>query len=529
MLWSSRILRTLAVCAGLLLISAAPVLGQRVRIIDIELPYALPFYAGDELADLVGEDGLYEHAMLSRYFYRPMDDLTPRPGARATGMGSAYLSLAEGPMAMGWNPAGMTSLQEATISVDGFLVSSSGNVTESLPDSILMEGQPDFGIQSYDDRLGNIASFGFAGIAAPLFRIKSRPLVGGIAYRRHTDVAFGNEAIIEMGLLAGTGFPFVLGSDDSEMGSIYSFTLGLACDAVDFDFLTLSLGGTANFMRGRLRSETQTRVNVRGYGEGNHTFQRDYRGFSVELGLLARVAEMVQLGGWVGLPHDLKAYNSKFSSLPLATPNDEVVYRISGRIADFNLRMPLFASAGISVGPIKGIRLSADINYRPWSDVDIKYDDDIHLVYDDSTYQYSSFDCAYPSDDVISYHVGGTFEFPFFRDAFHRAGLTFLAQGGYRTMPLSMYNMDLVSGEAPYYEGDQVEGSAFGFGFSLETEARIDFHVGMEFQSYEFRKWFLDDARDLEYRALGFNDPWSQVIPVNRSVTIFRFSSQIRL
>jgi hypothetical protein len=399
------------------------------------------------------------------------------------------------------------------------MLASSSSKTEDLPDTVYVEGQPDFQIRDYDVSLAGTRPFGFLGVAMPVVWIAGRPLTGGMAYRRHTNVSYGEATVLEMGLFEASGFPFVLGVDNDERGSIESFTAGLAYQAIDLSNLWVSLGATANFLTGRLQSDVATRINVRGFRDGYLSYRSRYKGFSAELGLMAGIAEKIRLGGWVGLPHHVQVYDSEFTSTPIVSPQVEYIFRLRGEVADYDMEIPLFVTGGISVGPIKGIEIAADINYRPWSEAEIVHRNEA----------YSIFDTNYPGADVISYHVGGQFEFPLLRDTLHGMGLKLLARGGYRTLPLTMRDIDIFAGDAPYYMGDQVKGDAASFGFSLETGAKIAFHVGFEFQSYKFRKWFLDDMRELDERELSFQDEWDRAPIIDRSVTVVRFSSEMHL
>ncbi|MBD3235585.1 MAG: hypothetical protein GF330_02645 [Candidatus Eisenbacteria bacterium] len=509
-------------CAVLLvlLVGAGAARAQQADIIDIEYPLPIPYFIGNENLDALGlEYGteIFDTAMLlPMYLYRPIDDLTPRPGAQALGMGGAYTAHAEGPLALGWNPAGLGRLREPAFALDG-LTRSSTSTSEGLPDTVMIEGQPNFRITRYEVRLAGANQFGFAGGAMPLVWIGDRPLVGGVAYRRHTDVTYGEETVLEMSVFETTGYPFVLGQDNSEQGSIESLTMGLGYEALSLGDLWLSLGATANFLTGRMTSNIESRISVRGYEEGMLDYRMRYKGFSVELGAQAALEGLVQVGGWVGLPHSIYVHDGRFTNTPIIPPNASFVYRTRGEFADYDLEVPLFASGGVRVGPIRGIELAADVNYRPWSEAEIKH----------RLSEYQVFDAPYPGADVTSFHVGGRFEFPLFRRQLHDLGLRLMTQGGYRTLPLSMYDLDVFHGEAPYFFGDPVEGDAYSFGFSLETRTALTFHFGLETQGYKFRKWFLDDTREMENRELSFSDPWARAPIVDRSVTVLRFGTEM--
>ncbi len=512
----SRSLQVLAGAAGLLILLASPASGQP-RVIENVIPFPVPYFAGEAGPVIFGDQVIDVANLLPQYVQRPLDDLSARPGAEAMSMGGANLALVEGPMAMGWNPAGLGLMTESAIAVDGFLKSSS-SATAGYPDTVEVEGQPVFMVQNYDDRLGSTQNFGFLGGAFPIVQVGRNPLVAGIAHRRHTDVSYGEEIVMELDILEGVGFPFAYGSDNRERGSIESTTLSLAYKALDIPNLWISIGGSANFLKGRLRSEVQLRVNVRGFDEGYLHYKRDYKGFSGELGLQAGIADKVRLGGWISLPYDLEVYNSDFVSQSIADPNSGFVLRTRGNIASFDMQIPLFASAGIAVGPLYGVELAGDINYRPWSETDIRHTDDA----------YGIFDGPYPAADVTTYNLGARFEFPVLRRTLNNAGMILNMMLGYSYLPLSMYSIDLVNGADPYYYGDQVESQAYSLGFGLRTSAKISFEAGVRFQSYDYRNWFLNSPHE-ENIGFSFNDPYDRAVLVDRSITVLRFSSTFEL
>jgi len=456
---------------------------------------------------------------LPRYLHRPIDDLTPRAGAEALGRGGAYTAAVEGPLALAWNPAAMANLRELAVYTDSYLRSSTSSGS-GLPDTILVEGLGEFSISSYESALGGRDGFGFWGAALPLFELGGRPVVGGAAYRAHSTIDFGTETVLEMGLFSagGTGFPFVLGVDNEEKGAINSLTLGLAYEPVSSRTFSLAAGASANVLTGRLRSNVLLRAAVRNFDEGMIAFERDMRGLSIQAGFLATLREKLQLGAWVELPHTIESYDSRIESQPLILPDVTEVDHVHWEIADYDMEIPLFYTLGIALGPIRGIEVSADYNVRPWSEVEIKHADEA----------FAAFDQSYPASDVESFHVGGRFEFPLLRRKLRDIGLRLMTQLGYRTMPLSMQHVDLDAGGV-WPSGDQVEGSATAFGFSLETTANITFHLGLEFQNYDVDSFFLLDGRSADSQELQPGGIGQTVVSVDRDVQILRLSSEFRL
>ncbi len=490
--------------------------------VEFTLPKPAPFYAGDayELA-LQMNGGVFADVatVFPMFFYRPMDTISPRAGADAWGMGGAHLAMSRGAKAMGWNPAALGRMERGELAVDGFSRSSSGTGS-ALPDTVHIEGQPEFGVSDYTWKLAGISGFGFLGGATPLTTLGGSSLVGGLAYRRHTEAAWGQETLLEMGLLeGGSGFPFVVGTDDTERGSIESVTASLGYEVLAGDGVSVALGVSGNFLRGRLRSEITTDIAVRDFESGRLSFQKDYKGFSAEVGVLADVTDLVSVAGWMSLPYTLEVYNSRFNQRSLLTPDQMQVVYFRGEVADYDIEVPAFFSGGVRVGPIKGITVAADLNQRNWSEAEIKH----------TRSDYEVFDGPYPSPDLTSYHVGAEFEFPLMQGAMHDRGMELLSRVGYRTIPLAMYDLDPVEGEGPYYFGDQVEGEGFSFGFSLLTRTDIRFDLGVEFQSFTLRRWFLDDTRPTDEREISFDDPYDRAPIIDLSATTLRFSSAWQL
>lgn len=513
-------LSCLTVLLGLALFVNSPAQAQ-ADYFDIYLPVPVPYYAGENYdLSLQMSHGQFSDvaSVYPMLFHRPLDSIGPRPGADAWGMGGAHLALAEGPASMGWNPAALGYVREPALALDGLRKTSSGSGT-ALPDTVHIEGQPEFGIETYDWKLAPLSGFGFFGGVLPLVDLGGRPLVGGLSYRRNIEAAWAQETLLEMGLLEGAGFPFVVGLDSSEWGSIESVTASLGYELVGTEQVSISVGGTANFLRGRIRTRITTDVAVRDFRPGVLSFQKDVKGFSFEGGVQARFTDLVRVAGWASLPYTLEIYNSRFRDVTIVTPDLSFGLRVLGEVADYDIELPMFLSAGVAVGPVKGITFAADLNQRNWSEAEIK-----HKLED-----YQVFDGPYPAPDLTSYHVGAEFEFPLLKDAIHKRGLELQARAGYRTIPLTMYDLDPVGGDAPYFLGDPIEGSGYSFGFSLLTAAQIDFDLSVEFQSYKLRRWFLDDTRDLEERELTFDDPYDRAPVIDLSQTMMRISSTWRL
>jgi acetyl-CoA acetyltransferase len=85
------------------------------------------------------------------------------------------------------------------------------------------------------------------------------------------------------------------------------------------------------------------------------------KGFSTEMGVQAGYGDLVRVGGWVSLPHSVFVHDGAFTSTPVIPPTVLEVIRVHGKLADYDLEIPAFASAGVDpaimgTGPIPSSR-----------------------------------------------------------------------------------------------------------------------------------------------------------------------------
>ncbi|MBD3337205.1 MAG: hypothetical protein GF355_16960, partial [Candidatus Eisenbacteria bacterium] len=162
-------------------------------------------------------------AIFPQFVFRPIDNLYPRAGGRAMGMGGAYLAVAKGAEALAWNPGGLAFMGRAQAYADIYSRSSSGS-SSGYPLSFEFPDAPPLFMSRYEENLKSQIRFGMMSAAGPLFQLGSRPVVGGLAYRRHTEVAYPEEVIGEFLVQEGAGLPVIVATDVQEDGSIESAT-----------------------------------------------------------------------------------------------------------------------------------------------------------------------------------------------------------------------------------------------------------------------------------------------------------------
>jgi hypothetical protein len=467
----------------------------------------------------------------SRLLYRPLDDLTPRAGARALGMAGAYLATAAGPEALAWNPAGLAFSDRTVIASDLFIDRAAGS-TSGFPlrfGNDIPQVPPVF-VSTYDENLKSQIRFGFVGISGSLLSLGGRPLAVGAAYRRHTNLAYPEEVVSHLRFIDGTTtVPLIVASDNQESGALEAATLGLAYQIVP----GFGVGLSANYLSGIFRSNFGTQVSLPGgFAEsGSGRFALDYSGFSVEGGARADIGGRLSLGAWVGLPHTIEVTNGSFRVRSVETPGVPTNV-LSARLGGYDLDVPLFYSLGAAVQVTSRLRVSGDFNARPWGDADLSY----HLPEVAALPNASDF---YPAHDSRSFHFGGEY------DLLRKPGYSIPIRAGFAVIPLTMPNADSSDtldvaltvipridgtvtvaggdGDPAFYGEATTDAVAFSLGLSLILPD-MAFHGGFEARRYEFERLFFESTGERGFDFLI--NPGGSTGTVERLEQILRVSAE---
>lgn len=474
-----------------------------------------------------------------RVLFRPIDDLTPRAGARAQGMAGTYLGLATGAEALAWNPAGMAFSERSTICADFYVQSSSGSTSEfPLRLEQDLPGIPPLFISAYDQNLKNQVRFGFLGVSGTPFSLASRPVHLGLAYRRHTNVAYPEEVVSEFRFVEGTTtVPVVVAVDNKESGSIESATLGLAYQVIP----GVGIGANANYLTGIWRTNFSTLINNPGGAAetGRGRFALDYEGISFDLGGRADLGALT-VSGWVGLPHSVKVTNGSFRSETLELPSAPlIVFR--ARQGGYDLKVPMFYSLGAALKVNRRLTLAADFNSRPWGDAEVEYHKPELFKSPQNPWQDFNTSDFYPALDVQSFHGG--LEYLLLRGD----GFSVPVRLGFAFVPLSMANADPSDtleigltiipelegpatilggdGDPAFYGDDQPEAFVYSFGASLILED-VSFHGSFEARRYDFYRLFFESTGKRSGDFLI--NPNGRVGKIQRLESFVRISAEYR-
>jgi len=260
-------------------------------------------------------------------------------GARARGMGGAFIGVADDATAISWNPAGLATLERPEASVVG-------NYTM---DSYKMEVQyTDPGLAGFDSDLSfseSHPSFNFGSVAFPLV-VGERNLVLAAAYQRLIDIYLKLKMEFD-------GITMEL----EDKGAVAAISPAAALQITP----EVSAGAAFNIWTGSEKIE----MSMNGFEET--LLDMDYSGFNVNFGLLART-EKFSIGAVAKTPLTLKA------KLKDAGSSEEMKYKF-----------PFTFGFGAAVMPTENFTLAADVDIRPYSNTDLSNGTTISAGYEDGT------------------------------------------------------------------------------------------------------------------------------------------------
>lgn len=283
-------------------------------------------------------------------------------GARAMGMGGAFIGVADDSTALYWNPAGLSQIKRMEF----------------------------FGALSHE-RLG--ADTEYFGNSDSTFASNVRPNSFGIVfpvpvYRGGLAFALGVNRVQSFdsrvrfnGFNSSTEMEdpdfYQLSIDDSRKGSggIYSWDFGAAVDVGP----SVSLGATLSLLSGsdeyeRVLSAMDTKdIDLMAEHTRIYIIDSDYSGVEAKLGLLARPIRQIRLGLTIDVP--LVFSVDEFWSEDIGYFYDDGTEESEPDAGDwpYEISRPFRFGAGIAACPVPGAILAAGVLYTDWTQTE--YDD----------------------------------------------------------------------------------------------------------------------------------------------------------
>lgn len=288
---------------------------------------------------------------------------SPNPvgsGARALGMGGAFIAIADDATAASWNPGGLIQLEKPEISVvGGYVRRTEDNTFGTNPDAS--------GKQSIDDYDLNYLS------AAYPFRAFNRNMIVSLNYQRlldfnrswNFDLNFTNPIFT-----APVAFQF------EQTGALYA--LGLAYSAEITPRISAGLtinywGDFINTNQWEQKFNTVGSINLGGI-PGTSTFTKHetfgFQGWNANLGFLWKMTEHWTLGGVFKTPFtadiDHEQTTEDTTTFPTVPAADQHI--VASRILEEELEMPMSYGLGLAYRFSDKFTLAGDVYRTHWSD-----------------------------------------------------------------------------------------------------------------------------------------------------------------
>lgn len=281
-------------------------------------------------------------------------------GARALGMGGAFIAVADDATAASWNPGGLIQLEKPEISiVGGYVNRTENNTFGNNPEAS--------GKQSAND-----IDLNYLSIAYP-FNVANHNMVVSLNYQRLYDFNRSwNFSLDAQNPLFTTPTAYQY----EQKGALYALGLAYSAEITP----RFSAGVTFNYWGDFIRkNEWQQTYNMNGnisLGGFPGTFKSEkietygFSGWNANLGFLFKMTERWTLGGVFKTPftasidHQVREDNRvTYPTFPAANTRT-----VKNRTYSDELRMPLSYGLGLTYRFSDGFTISGDLYRTHWSD-----------------------------------------------------------------------------------------------------------------------------------------------------------------
>ncbi|MRR08955.1 type IX secretion system membrane protein PorP/SprF [bacterium] len=272
-------------------------------------------------------------------------------GARARGMGGAFIGVADDATAVGWNPAGLAQLEKMEASVVGLF-----NITKYSSESTF-GGETD----TYEESASHPAP-AFASFVIPL-KTGNKNLALAVAYQRMVDM--GNKA---KGSDQDYGY-FPTGDYDwtyEAKGGMDAITPAIAVQLSD----NFSFGAAGNIYINGVTEKQKNTFTADQSITDNFTEETKFSGFNFNAGALVSLQKF-SIGAMMRFPFNLKidiTNSNDYTNLPTYGSGST-----SSEMSGAEFSMPMIIGFGAAVKPTDKLTLAADYEIRPYSNSEFSY------------------------------------------------------------------------------------------------------------------------------------------------------------
>jgi len=364
-------------------------------------------------------------------------------GARAMGMGGAYIAVANDATALVYNPAGLARVKRIEFS-GGLTHQRLRNKTGDLT----FVGIQSPGINFNDGRLQSNTRLSSANIVLPVPTYR-----GGLVF------AFGVNRVKSFDRAMEFTFP-QNGPDgiESESGGLYMWSFGGAVDISP----NVSVGGAFNFFSG---TDNYSWLYQGSYNDASFSFKYKYddtikdryTGFNLKLGVRVQPNKFLVIGGTIESPvtYTINEDWTQTTDTTFYKPNEDWVNYYDSGSPEYKISLPFSMGVGIALN-FSNLLLAGDINYADWTQMEYKrlaeMADANRVIKDSYT-------------DALRWHLGAEYLFPTIGTSL---------RVGYYQNPLP-YKSTWIKKDRAYFTA--------GFGFLIDQVMTLDLawvHGGWE-------------------------------------------------
>ncbi len=279
-------------------------------------------------------------------------------GARALGMGGAFIAVCDDATASSWNPAGLTQLKSP----------------EAAFSCLFNKTKYEYDVEDFEETDMSHFAFNFGSLAMPLV-VAEKNLVVAIAYQRHIDLYFKDE------------YEWAEGSDYDEYTEETTGGIDAISPAVGIQLTDqIAAGITFNLWRGGPKTEKDEEIHYDyAFYDGwlvddyNYTYEGEsemkFPGFNAILGVLVDFPQ-VKIGGIIRTPVTFSREKDSTYSWNESFYYLGTLYEGSGDDTgawESELKFPMMMGIGIAAQPTPNLTIAFDYDMRPYSKAEKQY------------------------------------------------------------------------------------------------------------------------------------------------------------
>jgi len=280
-------------------------------------------------------------------------------GARAHGMGGAFIAIADDATAISWNPAGLAQLDKPEASAVGlFNTKTFKNEYSWVNDPVYVDASG-----SNESKVNHIAP-NFFSLAVP-FKAADRNLVLAVAYNRMID--FG-EAQSQDTTILGIEY----NDSRTQTGGIDAISPAIAFQLTP----KVSLGLTGNIIVNGSTIKVENTIPSSWYDSYNGEYKLNFSGFNMHMGMLAQLNKQLSVGLAYRMPFELtKQQEGEYTYVVGGT-----TYNESYEAPEEKYSFPWMLGVGLAFRPSENLTLAFDYERRNYSSSE--YTDTIGITSD---------------------------------------------------------------------------------------------------------------------------------------------------